>query len=349
MSDPERATPSTTVRRKRSVKSMTPGKKDRVKENALGELIYKGHSSYTIMSNIQMGIRVSVGKVTPLPLKDPLAPEDFDSKTRIAFPKEGSLETPAHNFDSFKFKEYAPMVFRHLRENWQIDAGDFMVSICGDNHLRELRTPGKSGALFYFTEDMNYIIKTATKEEGKLLRRILPSYYGHVKQNPETLLTKFFAMVRVKPHHGRNIRLLVMNNIFPPGKDIVTKYDLKGSSVGRRASDAERLKKGCIMKDLDLAEPLKLGTERKAKLLGQLARDVKFLAKQNIMDYSLLLGIDADGEYHMGIIDILQEYNLVKKIEHGWKSLSYQKDTMSAVHPKTYARRFLDFMEKHIA
>lgn len=95
---------------------------------------------------------------------------------------EGSQFTPAHKTPSFKFKDYFPIVFRHLREKFKIDPTEYMVSIChtldnGQNALLELPTPGKSGSLFFFSQDMKYILKTIPKREAKLLRSLLPAYY----------------------------------------------------------------------------------------------------------------------------------------------------------------------------
>ncbi|NXL93524.1 PI51B kinase, partial [Alectura lathami] len=43
----------------------------------------------------------------------------------------------------------------------------------------------------------------------------------------------------------------------------------------------------------------------------------------------------------MGIIDILQSYRLMKKLEHSWKALVYDGDTVSVHRPSFYADRFL--------
>ena len=50
--------------------------------------------------------------------------------------------------------------------------------------------------------------------------------------------------------------------------------------------------------------------------------------------------------YFMGIIDILQEYNWVKKLEHVWKSriLCHKPYSISAINEHDYRRRFIDFM-----
>ncbi|XP_072815662.1 phosphatidylinositol 4-phosphate 5-kinase type-1 beta isoform X1 [Vicugna pacos] len=50
----------------------------------------------------------------------------------------------------------------------------------------------------------------------------------------------------------------------------------------------------------------------------------------------------------MGIIDILQSYRLVKKLEHSWKALVYDGDTVSVHRPSFYADRFLKFMNSRV-
>lgn len=48
---------------------------------------------------------------------------------------------------------------------------------------------------------------------------------------------------------------------------------------------------------------------------------------------------------YLGIIDILQEYNLKKKLENAYKSLRFDPMSFSAVEPKLYSRRFINFLE----
>ena len=49
---------------------------------------------------------------------------------------------------------------------------------------------------------------------------------------------------------------------------------------------------------------------------------------------------------YMGIIDILQEYNMKKRVEHSCKSLQYDPMTISAIEPTLYSKRFIDFLLK---
>ena len=59
-------------------------------------------------------------------------------------------------------------VYRHLRELFQVDPADYMLAICGSDALRELSSPGKSGSLFYLTQDDRFMIKTVKKSEVKV-------------------------------------------------------------------------------------------------------------------------------------------------------------------------------------
>ncbi|XP_075677778.1 phosphatidylinositol 4-phosphate 5-kinase type-1 sktl-like isoform X3 [Dermatophagoides pteronyssinus] len=51
---------------------------------------------------------------------------------------------------------------------------------------------------------------------------------------------------------------------------------------------------------------------------------------------------------YVGIIDILQSYRLRKKLEHTWKSVLHDGDTISVHRPGFYAQRFHDFMSTKV-
>jgi len=59
-------------------------------------------------------------------------------------------------------------IFRALRKLFKVDPADYMISICGNEALRELSSPGKSGSFFYLTNDDQYMIKTMKKAEVKV-------------------------------------------------------------------------------------------------------------------------------------------------------------------------------------
>lgn len=64
---------------------------------------------------------------------------------------------------------YLPMIScRNLRELFKIDAADYMMSICGNDALRELSSPGKSGSVFFLSQDDRFMIKTLRRSEVKV-------------------------------------------------------------------------------------------------------------------------------------------------------------------------------------
>ncbi len=203
--------------------------------------------------------------------------------------------TPSARYD-FKFKDYAPWVFRTLREqHFHLDPADYLLSLTAKYILSELGTPGKSGSFFYFSRDYRFIIKTIHAQEHKFLRKVLKKYHDHVNANPHTLLSRFYGLHRVKLPRGKKIHFVIMNNLFPPHKDIHETYDLKGSTFGRTFPE-EKAKENprAVLKDnnwLLRNKSLELGPEKRAFLSMQIDRDVSFLEEVEVMDYSLLVGI----------------------------------------------------------
>ncbi|OAY44913.1 phosphatidylinositol 4-phosphate 5-kinase 8 isoform X2 [Manihot esculenta] len=385
--------------------------------------IFEGHQSYYLMLNLQLGIRYTVGKITPVPMRD-VRHSDFEDRARIRmyFPRKGSQFTPPHYSIDFYWKDYCPMVFRNLREMFKLDAAEYMMSICGDDGLRELSSPGKSGSIFYLSHDDRFVIKTLKKSELK-------------------------------------VRFVVMGNMFCTELSIHRRYDLKGSTQGR-FTDKDKIGENTTLKDNDLKYDFHMDKMLQESLFKQLSEDCMFLQSQQIIDYSLLLGLhfrapeqlmalsesagaianhenlpSGDGAtsqrellipptglrlvthepgfntapgphirgntlrayslgakevdlllpgtgrlrvqlgvnmpaqasckvggevdptevelfevydvvLYMGMIDILQEYNMRKKVEHTFKSLKFDPLSISAVEPELYADRFLKFLQK---
>ena len=169
------------------------------------------------------------------------------------------------------------------------------MSLTSQYILSELGSPGKSGSFFYFSRDYKYIIKTIHHAEHKLLRKILRDYYAHIGHNPNTLISQFFGLHRVKLPYGRKIHFVIMNNLFPPHRDIHQTFDLKGSTVGRDYKEEDlALNPRATLKDLNWLRRnyhFEFGPHKKQVFVDQMKRDVTLLQRLKIMDYSLLVGI----------------------------------------------------------
>ncbi|CAH9068873.1 unnamed protein product [Cuscuta epithymum] len=401
-----------------------------------GDTISKGHKNYELMLNLQLGIRHSVGRPGPPPSLD-LKSSAFDPREKYwtRFPPEGSKSTPPHSSCDFRWKDYCPKVFRALRMLFKVDAADYMLSICGNDALRELCSPGKSGSFFYLTNDDRYMIKTMKKSEVKVLLRMLNAYFNHVRSFENTLVTRYFGLhcVKLSGPAQKKVRFIIMGNLFCTDYTIHKRFDLKGSTFGRLTEKPEsEIDATTTLKDLDLNFIFRLQKSWFQEFRRQVDRDCELLEQERIMDYSLLVGLhfreasstgdqtptdsttptenegssetesvvrlsraemdqllvdpagwstislginmparverterrsdaaevqlvgEPTGEYYdvvlfFGIIDILQDYDITKKLEHAYKSIQYDATTISAVDPKAYSRRFRDYIFKVFA
>ncbi|KAI8827089.1 uncharacterized protein EV422DRAFT_491372 [Fimicolochytrium jonesii] len=401
------------------------------KEVLVGTPVKEGHQNFVLMYDMLMGIRVSVSRCQAKPSRV-LVKEDFIASHKMTFDIAGTELTPSSRYD-FKFKDYAPWVFRCVRDAFNIDPAEYLLSLTGKYVLSELGSPGKSGSFFYYSSDYRYIIKTIKRAEKKAFMGFIHWYYEHCRTNPDTTLCRILGLHRVKLKGNRKLHFVVMLNVFPPNKDIHEMYDLKGSRVGREfpeelAKDDPR----AVLKDinwLNRKRKLELGPTKAKIFIEQLEKDMKFLARHKIMDYSLLIGIhdmkrgntenirdktlavyepnpDAslsrqvtvaslmmsrpgagsvtippderntsatsiphsratcifysddggyqasddhdqplDKLYYLGTIDIFTTYDIVKSIEHLWKSFSQDAHGISAVPPAEYGVRFFSFMK----
>ncbi|RPA89261.1 SAICAR synthase-like protein [Choiromyces venosus 120613-1] len=259
----------------------------------VGTKVDHNHVNWVTAYNMLTGIRFVVSRVNAK-MDKPLTDADFDAKHKFSFDITGNELTPSAKYD-FKFKDYSPWVFRHLRSKFGLDPADYLMSLTSKYILSELGSPGKSGSFFYFSRDYKYIIKTIHHGEHLFLRKILRDYWKHVEDNPDTLISQFYGLHRVKTPFGRKIHFVVMNNLFPPHRDIHQTFDLKGSTIGRDFKE-ENLADNprATLKDLNWLRRdmnLNFGPHKKELFLQQVERDVKLLQKLHIMDYSLLLGI----------------------------------------------------------
>lgn len=289
-------------------------RRDFAKEDqvCIGNKITEGHQNFVMAYNMLTGIRVAVSRCSGV--MKLLDNADFRATKKLTFNMDGSELTPSSKYD-FKFKDYSPEVFRELRSLFGIDPADYLISITGKYILSELGSPGKSGSFFYYSRDFRFIIKTIHHAEHKQLRRMLKDYYEHVKSNPNTLISQFYGLHRLKVHGGmKKVHFIVMNNLFPPHRDIHYKYDLKGSTWGRATTipkDSADLSQ-LTLKDLNWLErhdKIKFGPDKRKFLTEQLEADVKLLKKINVMDYSFLLGVhdvkkgNTDGKKKLSVFD----------------------------------------------
>lgn len=348
-----------------------------------------GDENWNLIVNMMLGIQKAVRSVSSVDTGLADLPEDcFSQKCKHAV-----LQLPrgAVNREKiYEFKDYAPAIFGQLRLMYGIKPQDYVKSLGVDKMLESwlqgrfsslegLVSSGKSGSFFFYSDDGKYMLKTLPKEEFLLFRRMLKGYFEYLRKFPNSLITRIYGLHKImsrKKLRTTRLYFIVMGNVFSKSYEIHSRYDLKGSRIGRSTEKAED--QDIARKDLDFDEigmKIQLGTERRVQLISILEEDCRFLQANNIIDYSVLIGIhglqgfwvqpkredrafvpfaeendggliSTDGTmlYFIGIIDVLTFYGGRKKLEHAAKSMIYDNDGISCVPPKQYAERFITYL-----
>ena len=119
---------------------------------------------------------------------------EFNEVIKVRYPHTGSSTTPAHSNRDFKFFDYAPLVFRRIRNLFDIDQADYLLSLTQEYNMSEIVSPGKSKSFFYYSRNLKYMLKTLYDFEAEFLRKLLPHYYKHLCENRSSLLVRFFGL-----------------------------------------------------------------------------------------------------------------------------------------------------------
>ncbi|ETI47555.1 hypothetical protein F442_08178 [Phytophthora nicotianae P10297] len=242
------------------------------------------------------------------------------------------------------FKDFAPHVFRRLREEAKVSSASYRNSL--QQTTKERVSEGKSGAFFYFTEDRKYVVKTLTNEELNFFLSILPQYYTYMKRHPDTFMTRFFGCHGLTMY-GKTVFFVVMQSVFATSLQIHERFDLKGSWVGRlegrkptgtiatcKFCNAEYTVGGShdqrcnvrgegnmnhqydqVGKDLNWNRHMALPYSTARAVAIQLTADSEFLCSINCIDYSLLVGIH-HRSFNVSHYSSADSFDLPKLVRH---------------------------------
>ena len=289
------------------------------------------------------------------------------------------------NFFSRKIKiiEYAPEIFRNILRLDKIDKKQLISSFNVIDNILKLSnfkgSEGKSGSIFFETHDKKFIIKTISEGELKsMMDNLIKKYYTLFSTNVFSNLTRIYGLYTLILGMSK-VHVVVMENIFPfDKKSLVCKYDLKGSSAGRKTKKIFD-KKGVTLKDNDYIElsnkdskfKINLTDESKDYINQVMSGDLNILEEARLMDYSLFVCIakkkliekekdkiiikdrifestDKKYVYILGIIDYLTEFGTKKKLEYSYKRfINKKKYAMSSINPSKYRQRFILFLKKY--
>ncbi|XP_044485341.1 1-phosphatidylinositol-3-phosphate 5-kinase FAB1B-like isoform X2 [Mangifera indica] len=215
---------------------------------------------------------------------------------------------------------------------------------------------GKSNVFFAKTLDDRFIIKQVTKTELESFIKFAPEYFKYLSESintgSPTCLAKILGIYQVTSKHlrgGKELKMdvLVMENLLF-ARSVTRLYDLKGSTRSRYNPDSSGSNK--VLLDQNLIEamptsPIFVGNKAKRLLERAVWNDTAFLASVDVMDYSLLVGVDEEKhELVLGIIDFMRQYTWDKHLETWVKAsgiLGGPKNTPpTVISPKQYKKRF---------
>ncbi|GMI75161.1 FORMS APLOID AND BINUCLEATE CELLS 1C [Hibiscus trionum] len=215
---------------------------------------------------------------------------------------------------------------------------------------------GKSNVYFAKSLDERFIIKQIQKTELESFYEFAPKYFKYLTDSlssgSPTCLAKVLGIYQVCVKHlkgGKETKMdiVVMENLFFR-RSISKIYDLKGSARSRYNPDTTGRNK--VLLDMNLletlrTEPIFLGSKAKRSLERAIWNDTSFLASVDVMDYSLLVGVDEERkELVLGIIDFMRQYTWDKHLETWVKASGILGGPKNAsptiISPKQYKKRF---------
>lgn len=220
---------------------------------------------------------------------------------------------------------------------------------------------GKSGSRFCKTLDDRFVLKEMTKGDINIFENFAPNYFEYIskcqQQNQPTLLAKIFGVFKVIIKNKDSFvekTLLVMENLFYDC-DIKNKFDLKGSERNRMVDPTDQQGEIVLLDEnlvqMSWSKPLYILSHSKAVLKDAINRDSTFLEKNQIMDYSLLVGLDHDSSILvLGIIDYIRTFTFDKKVESFVKQtgiLGGMGKLPTVISPERYKQRFIDAMDRY--
>ncbi|KAK9701115.1 Mitochondrial distribution and morphology protein 12 [Basidiobolus ranarum] len=281
---------------------------------------------------------------------------------------EETLLRPTGTHIKYQFSEGSTTLFCKIFYAEQFDALRRQCG-CEETYLESLArcvkwsaTGGKSGSAFLKTRDDRLIMKQMSRSEMDAFLKFAPYYFEYLSKaffhELPTLLAKVYGFYRIGYKNlatGRSMKIdvLIMENLFYQRK-ISRIFDLKGSTRNRHVQSTGNENE--VLLDENLMEftfqsPLFIREHSKNLLRTSVWNDTLFLFKRNVMDYSLLVGIDEEKhELVIGIVDFIRTFTWDKKLE-SWGNesgiLGGGGKEPTIVSPRQYKVRFREAMERY--
>ncbi|RYP19448.1 hypothetical protein DL765_003349 [Monosporascus sp. GIB2] len=222
---------------------------------------------------------------------------------------------------------------------------------------------GKTKSVFLKTQDDRMVMKSLSPVETTAFLKFAPAYFSimaealfHDLPSVIAKMLGFFQIIIKNPTTNTEIKLdlLLMENLFYD-RSPTRIFDLKGSMRNRKIQSTGEQNE--VLLDENMVEfiwesPLFAREHSKKLLRASVWNDTLFLARQNVMDYSLMIAVDeARKELVVGIIDCIRTYTWDKKLESWIKDRGFAgggRNRPTVTSPKEYKSRFREAMARYI-
>ncbi|KAG5952632.1 hypothetical protein E4U53_000325 [Claviceps sorghi] len=269
----------------------------------------------------------------------------------------------------YQFKEGAAMMTCKIFYAEQFDALRRKCGVaeriieCLSRCLKWDSRGGKTKSVFLKTLDDRLVLKSLSPIETSAFLRFAPSYFSimaealfHDLPSVIAKMLGFFQVIIKNPSTGIDIKLdlLVTENLFYD-RSPTRIFDLKGSMRNRKIQSTGEQNE--VLLDENMVEyiyesPLFAREHSKKLLRASVWNDTLFLARQNVMDYSLMVAVDEERkELVVGIIDCIRTYTWDKKLESWIKDRGFAgggRNRPTVTSPKEYKSRFREAMARYI-
>lgn len=220
---------------------------------------------------------------------------------------------------------------------------------------------GKTKSVFLKTLDDRLVLKSLSPIETSAFLRFAPSYFNimaealfHDLPSVIAKMLGFFQVIIKNPTTGMDVKLdlLITENLFYD-RSPTRIFDLKGSMRNRKIQSTGEQNE--VLLDENMVEyiyesPLFAREHSKKLLRASVWNDTLFLARQNVMDYSLMIAVDEERkELVVGIIDCIRTYTWDKKLESWIKDRGFAgggRNRPTVTSPKEYKSRFREAMAR---
>jgi len=154
---------------------------------------------------------------------------------------------------------------------------------------------------------------------------------------------------------GRKNRKAVLSSEDAPNQEVEDAGDQSKDMMSDEDRSSEREAGPKTLLDGDFLEytlgrPMPMTDRAKAVFQMSILNDTLFLSIINVLDYSILVGVDEEThELVVGIIDFMRQYDILKQMERVGKSLPMVvgSEAPTIIQPPLYKARFTNAMERY--